>query len=203
VDQTGDKEGAAAMNPGPRQELPQLVIRDCLPEDLPSVQRIYAHYVRTSTATFEEEPPQLDYWRGRLDEMVAFGLPFLVATVDGEVMAYAFCSRWRPRPAYRFTGEDSIYVAPEAAGKGIGGRLLPELLRRCAAAGIREIIAVIATGGNDASLRLHKRLGFHEIGRLERVGFKFDRWLDTIILQRSLADERAVPEDRAASQDRA
>jgi L-amino acid N-acyltransferase YncA len=185
------------MNAGRQQQPFQMVIRDCLPEDLPFVQRIYAHYVLTSTATFEQEPPQLDYWHGRLDEIRGFGLPFLVAAVDGKVVGYAYCSRWRPRPAYRFTGEDSIYVAPEAAGQGIGGQLLPELLRRCGSAGIREVVAVIASGGNDASLRLHRRLGFHEAGRLERVGFKFDRWLDTIILQRSLWDEAAGPEDPA------
>jgi L-amino acid N-acyltransferase YncA len=180
---------------GRSEETGQLVIRACAPEDLPTVQRIYAHYVLTSTATFEEEPPQVDYWRARLDEIRGLGLPFLVALVDGEVVAYAFCSRWRPRPAYRFAGEDSIYVAPEAVGRGIGGALLPELLRQCVAAGIREVVAVIATGGDDASLRLHRRLGFREVGRLERVGFKFGRWLDTIILQRSLGDGTTT-EDR-------
>jgi L-amino acid N-acyltransferase YncA len=187
------------MDGAARQRDPgQVVIRPCTADDLPAVQTIYAHYVRTSTATFEEEAPGLDYWRGRFDEVSGSGLPFLVAVVDKAVVGYAFCSRWRPRPAYRFSGEDSIYVAPDAVGRGVGGALLPELLRQCAAAGLREIVAVIATGSTDASLRLHRRFGFREVGRLERVGYKFDRWLDTIILQRSLGDETTTDLDGPA-----
>jgi L-amino acid N-acyltransferase YncA len=120
--------------------------------------------------------------------VVSRRLPFLVATVDGKVVGYSFCSRWRPRPAYRFTVEDSIYIAPQAVGKGIGSTMLAALLDRCKATGIREMVAVIATGGNEASLRLHRRFGFRDAGRLERVGYKSDRWLDTVLLQRSLVE---------------
>jgi L-amino acid N-acyltransferase YncA len=163
-------------------------VKPCRPVDLPAVQAIYAHYVLTSTATFEEEPPDLDYWHRRFEEIGLLGLPFLVAMVDGRVIGYTFCSRWRPRPAYRFTGEDSVYVAPDAVGRGIGSVMLAALLDRCKEAGLRETVAVIATGSNDASLRLHRRFGFRGGGRLKRVGYKFDRWLDTILLQRGLVE---------------
>jgi L-amino acid N-acyltransferase YncA len=165
-----------------------LEVRPCEREDLPAVRAIYAHYVLKSTATFEEDPPDLDYWHGRFEEIALLELPFLVAKVNGKVVGYTFCSRWRPRPAYRFTVEDSIYISPQAVGKGIGSAMLAALLDRCREAGIREMVAVIATGGNEASLRLHRRFGFRDAGRLERVGYKFDRWLDTVLLQRSLVE---------------
>jgi L-amino acid N-acyltransferase YncA len=163
------------------------LVRGCTPDDLPAIQRIYAHYVLTSVATFEETPPPVGYWQGRYDEIRGLGLPFLVAELDGRVVGYCFCSRWRPRPAYRRTVEDSIYLDPEAVGKGIGRALLTELLALCDAAGIREIVAVIATGPEDASAALHRRLGFRDVGTLSGVGFKFDRWIDTILMQRSTA----------------
>ena len=153
--------------------------------------RIYAHYVLTSIATFEEEPPKPDYWPGRFAEIAELGLPFLVAEVEGEVLGYTYCTRWRPRRGYRFTAEDSVYVAPEAVGRGLGTALLEALLTRCEEAGVRQVIAVIATergatGG--ASRALHQRHGFRYVGRLEAVGLKYGRWLDTILMQRSLGD---------------
>ncbi len=172
----------------PSSETP-IDIRRCLPSDLAAIQAIYAHYVLTSTATFEETPPGLDYWQQRYEEIDLLGLPFLVAEIDHEVIGYSFCSRWRPRPAYRFSGEDSIYVAPQAVGRGVGSVLLPSLIAECRAASLREIVAVIATGGTDASVRLHKRNGFRDAGRLTRVGFKFGRWHDTMLLQLSLAED--------------
>jgi L-amino acid N-acyltransferase YncA len=163
-----------------------LRIRPCEEEDLATVGAIYGHYVLHSTATFEEEPPGTAFWQARFQELRSAGLPFLVATLDGTVVAYAYISRWRPRPAYRFSVEDSIYVSPAMVGRGIGGRLLPELLSRCRDLGLRQVMAVISTGDNDASVRLHAGLGFVPVGTLIRVGYKFDRWLDTVIMQLSL-----------------
>lgn len=167
-----------------------VAIRPCVADDLPAIERINAHYVRTSTATFEEEPPGTDYWRQRHREVTEAGLPFLVAEADGKVVGYACASRWRPRPGYRFTAEDSVYVAPGLAGRGIGTLLLAALLKRSEEAGVREVIAVIATGDGAASLALHRHFGFRQVGRLENVGFKFGRWLDTIVMQRSLGPDR-------------
>jgi L-amino acid N-acyltransferase YncA len=120
--------------------------------------------------------------------VVDAGLPFLVATLDDDVAGYAYCGPWKTRPAYRQTVEDSIYLAPDALGRGLGGRLLDALLTACAEADIREVIAVVADGGaeSQASLALHRGRGFAEVGRLRSVGYKHDRWLDTVLLQCSL-----------------
>ncbi|WP_158884338.1 GNAT family N-acetyltransferase [Amycolatopsis anabasis] len=162
------------------------VVRPASPDDLDSITEIYAHYVRTSVATFELTAPDRAEWERRFASVAETGLPFLVAESAGEVAGYAYCSPWKTRPAYRQTAEDSVYVAPGSAGLGFGGRLLDELLARCAATGIREMIAVIADGGDPASAELHRRRGFTEAGRLTRVGFKHGRWLDTVLWQRSL-----------------
>jgi phosphinothricin acetyltransferase len=177
-----------ATNPG---AAPAATIRPCVPDDLAAIARIYGHYVRTSIATFELEPPAVDYWQDRLDEIGGLGLPFHVAAVGGKVVGYAFCSRWRPRPAYRQTVEDSIYLAPDAVGQGIGTALLGAVLTECRAAGMREVIAVISTerdSGGGASQALHERHGFRLAGRLVAVGFKYGRWLDTIVMQRSVGE---------------
>lgn len=149
--------------------------------------QIYAHYVTTSVATFEVEPPDAAEWHRRFTAVDAAGLPFLVAERDGAVAGYAYCAPWKTRPAYRATVEDSVYVAPWAVGRGCGAELLEALLERCRTAGIREVIAVVADSGDPASLALHRRFGFAEAGRLARVGFKHDRFVDTVLLQRSLA----------------
>ncbi|WP_307867802.1 GNAT family N-acetyltransferase [Umezawaea beigongshangensis] len=165
------------------------VIRAATAADLRRIAEIYAHWVTTSAVTFELTPPDETAWRHRFDAVVAAGLPFLVAELDGAVAGYAHCSPWKPREAYRRTAEDSIYLAPEAIGRGAGGVLLDALLDDCAAAGLREVLAVVVDTGNAASLELHGRRGFTEAGRLRRVGFKHGRWLDTVLLQRSLAPE--------------
>ena len=172
-----------------RHEPAAAVVRDCRPDDLVAVQRIYAHYVLHGTATFEEVPPAQADWERKLGEIRDLGLPFLVAEAGGEVVGYTFCSRWRPRPAYRFTVEDSVYVTPGLLGRGIGGRLLDALLARCEAMGVRQVIAVIAIGDDPGSVALHERRGFGYAGRLVGVGFKFDRWIDTVLMQRSLGDD--------------
>jgi phosphinothricin acetyltransferase len=156
-------------------------------DDLDAIAEIYAHYVATSVATFELDPPDAAEWRRRFAAIADAGLPFLVAERDGAIAGYAYCAPWKTRPAYRATVEDSVYVAPSAVGQGCGTELVRDLLDACAAAGIREVIAVIADTGDPASVELHRRFGFVDAGRLTRVGYKHDRFVDTLLLQRSLA----------------
>ena len=156
-------------------------------EDLRAVAEIYAHYVLTSIATFELEPPDDAEWRRRFDAIVGAGLPFLVTERDGVVAGYAYCAPWKTRPAYAGTVEDSVYVSPLAVGQGCGTELMRELLDACRAAGLREVIAVIADTGDPTSVELHRRFGFTDAGRLVRVGVKHGRRVDTLLLQRSLA----------------
>jgi L-amino acid N-acyltransferase YncA len=155
--------------------------RSATPDDLTAVGEIYAHYVRTSVATFELEPPDDDEW------IVEDGLPFLVTERDGRVAGYAYCAPWKTRPAYAGTVEDSVYVSPAAVGQGCGTELMRDLLDSCRAAGLREVIAVIADTGDPASIELHRRFGFTDAGRLVRVGVKHGRRVDTLLLQHSLA----------------
>ncbi|GAA5175959.1 GNAT family N-acetyltransferase [Pseudonocardia eucalypti] len=162
-------------------------IRPAAPDDLEAVGEIYAHYVAHSTATFELAVPDTAAWTERYHAITGAGLPFLVVELDGKLAGYAYCTPWKAREAYRHTAENSIYLAPWATGRGLGGPLLAELVTAASAAGIRELIAVIADTGDPASALLHRRHGFTEAGRLRRVGRKHDRWLDTILMQRALA----------------
>lgn len=161
--------------------------RTATPDDLDAIAEIYAHYVRTSVATFEMDPPDRAEWRRRFDAITEGGLPFLATERDGVVAGYAYCAPWKTRPAYAATVEDSVYVAPSALGQGCGSELMRALLDACGSAGIREVIAVIADSGDPASVQLHHRFGFTDAGRLVRVGYKHDRFIDTLLLQRSLA----------------
>lgn len=161
--------------------------RPAVLDDLDAIAEIYAHYVRSSVATFELEAPDRDEWRRRFDAITDAGLPFLVTERDGEVAGYACCGPWKTRPAYRATVEDSVYVASQAKRRGCGTELMRDLLDAAGAAGIREVIAVIADTGDPASVELHRRFGFVEAGRLTNVGFKHDRFVDTVILQRTLS----------------
>jgi len=154
--------------------------------DLPAVAAIYAPYVERTVITFETEPPDAGAWAARFDAVTARGLPFLVAESGGAVVGYAYAGPWKERAAYRHTVEDAIYLAPGATGRGIGRALLDTLLRACANAGVQQVVAVIADSGDPASTRLHTRCGFREVGRLERVGFKHGRWVDTVLMQRGL-----------------
>ncbi|SDL57259.1 GNAT family N-acetyltransferase [Tessaracoccus oleiagri] len=164
------------------------VIRDARHDDLPAVCEIYNHYVLHSTVTFDEESRTASQWEARLDELQRLGMPVLVLEgASGQVLGYGLVAPWRQKAAYRYTVENSIYLHPDAAGKGYGAALLAELIERSRAAGLREIIAVIADEGADASIALHHRLGFAEIGRMQRVGYKFGRWLGIVLLQKSLA----------------
>ncbi|MDP4509705.1 GNAT family N-acetyltransferase [Nonomuraea turcica] len=168
---------------------PQAVIRPAVPADLKAVAEINAHYVTNTVITFEETPPTVDDWHRRLADLTDRGLPFLVADVSGEVAGYAYAGPWRPKPAYRNTVEDTIYLSPEHTGRGLGGALLGELVTRSIAAGMRRMIAVIADAdaGDDRSIELHRRFGFAEAGRLTEVGYKHGRWIDTTLMQRALA----------------
>ncbi|PQD97460.1 GNAT family N-acetyltransferase [Mycobacterium sp. EPG1] len=163
-----------------------VTVRAATPDDADAICAIYAHYVRSGVATFEVEPPARDEILRRMDAVTAAGLPYLVATLDGPVAGYAYCAPWKTRPAYRFTVEDSVYVAPDALGRGVGGALLDALIAWCGQAGVRQMIAVVVDADAEGSLTLHRRRGFADAGRLVRVGFKHDRWLDTILLQKSL-----------------
>ncbi|GAA2315008.1 GNAT family N-acetyltransferase [Nonomuraea roseoviolacea subsp. roseoviolacea] len=154
--------------------------------DVPAVASIYAHYVEKSVATFDEIPPGVEDWRAKAAAITGAGLPFLVTEEDGEVTGFAYAGPFRPKPAYRHTAEDSIYLAPGATGRGLGRLLLGELVERAARAGVRQMVAVVADGGDPASLRLHTAFGFEQAGRLRSVGFKHGRWIDTILLQRAL-----------------
>ncbi|MCF2532006.1 GNAT family N-acetyltransferase [Yinghuangia soli] len=162
-------------------------IRPAQPADLESVAAIYAHYVHESVATFDEVPPTAEDWRAKAYDLHARRLPFLVAEVDWAVAGFAYAAPWRPKPAYRHTAEDTIYLAPDHAGKGLGRALLGTLLPLCADAGIRRVLAVIADGGDEnTSTRLHKSFGFVEAGRLTAVGYKHERWVDTVLYQLEL-----------------
>jgi L-amino acid N-acyltransferase YncA len=165
----------------------QAHVRPAAVEDLEAIAGIFARYVVESVATFEEVPPTVAHWRRQLDDLAARLLPFLVAEVGGEVVGYAYASPWRPKPAYRYTVEDTVYLAPEWTGKGLGRLLLDELLAACAKVGVRQMIAVVADTGDPTSAALHYACGFVEAGRLQAVGRKHDRWVDTLLLQRDLS----------------
>jgi L-amino acid N-acyltransferase YncA len=162
-------------------------IREARAEDLPSVRAIYNHYVANSTVTFDEEPMTLRQLRAKFQHMAKLGFPFIVAeSPGGEILGYAYVYPWKDKAAYRYTVENSVYLGPAATGKGLGRVLLGELIDRSKAAGIKEIVAVIADKGAEGSIRLHEQFGFKEIGRMGRVGFKFERWLGVVMMQKSL-----------------
>jgi len=161
-------------------------LRPVLPHDVTAVRDIYAHHVLHGTGTFELTPPDEAEMAARIDAVTAAGLPFLVATDSGGVLGFAYAGPYRPRPAYRFTVEDSIYLRPEATGSGLGGRLLQAVLGRCEEQGVRQVIAVIGDSANVASVRTHEKCGFVHVGTFRAVGWKFDRWLDTVLMQRGL-----------------
>ena len=162
-------------------------IRAATLADLPAITAIYGHAVLNGTASYEYDAPSLDEITRRYDAIIAGNFPYLVAYSADKVLGYAYASHFRTRPAYRFMVEDSIYIAPDAQGLGIGTLLLAELLARCEAVGFRQMIAVIGDAAtNLASARLHALMGFTECGRIKGSGFKFNRWCDTLLMQRAL-----------------
>jgi|SRR5579863_1575911 len=172
------------------------LVRTATESDVPAITEIYAHHVRHSAATFEIEPPDSAEIERRRVAIHSQGLPFLVAEVDGVVAGYAYAGRYRPRPAYRFTVEDSVYLHPEFLRRGLGQILLASLIESCRAIGSRQMIAIIGDSGNTASIRLHAKLGFQRTGVLEAVGRKFGRWVDTVIMQLTLHRDGRLAEIR-------
>ena len=164
----------------------RVAIRPATPDDLDSVWAIYAHHVLKGLASFEEAPPSLDEIARRHRDVTSSGLPWIVAQYGDSIAGYGYCSLYRTRSAYRYTLEDSVYVRPDMHGRGIGSAILDELIQRCEALGYRQIIAVIGDSANAASINLHAAAGFLRTGTLRSVGFKFGRWVDSVIMQRPL-----------------
>ena len=162
-----------------------LVMRPYRPDDIPAVTKIYGHYVRETVITFETAEPDEAEMANRFAAIAGKGHPLLIGEIDGEVIGYAYASTYRPREAYRFTCEDSIYLAPSAVGHGIGSKMLGRLIDESSKAGLKQMLAVI-TAERENSIRLHAKHGFRTIGTYEALGYKFDRWLDIVHMQRAL-----------------
>ncbi|CAI0791297.1 GNAT family N-acetyltransferase [Serratia quinivorans] len=164
-----------------------LMLVDATPDDMAAVQQIYAHHVLYGAASFEETPPTLEEMQQRLGKVLEVGLPWLVAKRAGQVVGYCYATPYRPRPAYRFTVEESVYIADGQQGQGIGKLLLAELIARCEQGPWRQMLATVGNAKeNQGSLALHQKLGFSSVGTLKAVGFKLGEWRDTQIMQRSL-----------------
>jgi phosphinothricin acetyltransferase len=162
------------------------MVRDSRDDDLPGIQAIYAFHVLNGAASFEEEPPAIEELARRRADVLGQRLPYLVADIDGRIAGYSYAAPYRSPSAYRFTVENSVYVNPHLGRRGIGSALLSQLILRCEIGGLRQMIAVIGDSGNVASIALHERLGFDRIGVFHSVGFKFGRWLDSVLMQRAL-----------------
>ncbi len=173
-----------------------VVLRAARERDVAAIANLYGQSVLTGTASWELTPPSADEMGDRFRVLTGHGYPYLVAVLDGCVVGYAHAGVYRPRPGYRHTVEDSVYVEPSAQGRGVGRRLLSALIEECALRGYRQMVAVIGDAANAASIRLHAALGFVEVGRLPAIGRKFDRWLDSVMLQRALGEGAATPPAR-------
>ena len=170
------------------------LIRPSSDADVPAIAAIYAHHVLHGTGTFETEPPSPADMAGRRADVLAKGLPYLVAEQDGQVLGFAYSTWFKPRPAYRFSAEDSIYLAADQPGRGLGRLLLSELAAQAEQAGVRKLIAVIGDSANAGSIGVHRAMGFQHVGVLSACGWKFDRWLDVVLMEKSLgAGDRTPP----------
>jgi phosphinothricin acetyltransferase len=169
-----------------------VALREATPHDVPRIAAIYAHHVLHGLASFEIDPPDEATIARRFADVRARGLPYLAAEADGRVVGYAYAAPYRSRPAYRHTVEDSVYVDRAAAGRGIGRRLLEQLVAEATALGHRQMIAVIGDSGNRASIALHEACGFERVGLLPSVGFKLGRWVDSVLMQRPLGAGHAT-----------
>lgn len=172
---------------------PALVVRASREADIPAITAIYAPAVLTGTASFEYDPPDEAEMARRRAAILADGFPYLVAEKDGAILGYAYAGKYRPRHAYRFTVEDSIYIAPEAQGLGVGRALLARLIAECGTLGLRQMIAVIGDTASAGSIALHASLGFVHAGRMEKIGWKFGRWVDQVLMQRPLGPGHSEP----------
>ena len=165
-----------------------LIVRASTEADVARCAEIYAHHVLHGTASFEIDPPDQAEMTKRRAAVLELGLPHLVAERDGRIMGYAYAGNWRPRPAYKFSVEDSIYIDKDAAGQGVGKALLPVLIEQCATLGKKQMVAVIGDSASLPSIHLHAACGFRRVGTLENIGFKFGRWLDSVLMQRPLGE---------------
>ena len=184
-----------AEGPGDRIEAQaEVSIRAAVVDDLPAIQQIYAHHVLHGLASFEYEPPDLAEMRRRFEAIAALGDPYLVAECKGAVSGYAYAGPYRPRIGYRFVREASVYVAPDQQRLGIGRSLLAALIDACTAKGYRRLLGIIGDSDHEASIGLHESLGFRRVGLLPSVGFKFGRWVDSVIMDRPLGEgDRSLP----------
>ncbi|HYF41937.1 MAG TPA: GNAT family N-acetyltransferase [Ramlibacter sp.] len=173
-------------------------IRPSQDADLPAITAIYEYHVLNGTGTFETTPPTQEDMAARRADVLAKGLPYLVAEQDGQVLGFAYCQWFKPRPAYRFSAEDSIYLHPDAAGKGLGRQLLGALAAQAEAAGIRKLIAVIGDSANAGSIGVHRSLGFTAVGSFKSCGWKFGRWLDIVLMEKTLGAGDTTPPEPAA-----
>jgi phosphinothricin acetyltransferase len=169
------------------------MLRTARERDVEAVREIHGHHVRHGVASFELEPPDIEEMTRRMAAAGARGLPYVVAELEGTITGFAALGPYRPRPAYRWTVEDTVYVAPHALGRGIGRALLDELIDRAESAGYRQMIAVIGDSGNAASIALHAGAGFARVGVLTDIGFEHGRWLDSVLMQRALGPGAATP----------
>jgi phosphinothricin acetyltransferase len=170
-----------------------LIVRDSIAEDVSAIQEIYAWHVRNGLASFEEVPPDTDELMRRRADVLARGLPHLVAEDESGVLGYSYAAPYRSRSAYRFAVENSVYVRHGIARRGLGRALLSELIARCERLGLTQIVAVIGDSANAASIGLHAALGFRMVGVLTNVGFKHGRWVDSVLMQRSLGRGGTTP----------
>jgi L-amino acid N-acyltransferase YncA len=171
----------------------QVIVRASTEADVARCAEIYAHHVLHGTASFEVVPPDLAEMKKRRASVLETGLPHLVAEREGRVLGYAYAGNWRPRPAYKFSVEDSIYIDKDAVGQGVGKALLPVLIDQCTAIGKHQMVAVIGDSAQAPSIKLHAACGFEMVGTLKSIGFKFGRWLDSVLMQRPLGSGDAVP----------
>ncbi|BEP92958.1 GNAT family N-acetyltransferase [Acidovorax sp. A79] len=170
-------------------------IRPSRDEDIAAITAIYAHHVLTGTGTFEIDPPTETDMAGRRADVLARNLPYIVAEKDGRVTGFAYANWFKPRPAYRFSAEDSIYVADDARGMGVGRKLLAELAVQAEAAGVRKLLAVIGDSANLGSIGVHRSLGFTDVGVMRSVGWKFGAWRDIVLMEKTLgAGDTSSPE---------
>ena len=172
------------------------IIRPSRDTDVPAITALYTHHVLTGTGTFEIEPPSAADMAQRRADVLSKGLPYLVAEHQGQLLGFAYCNWFKPRPAYRFSAEDSIYLAQQALGQGVGRALLAELALQAERAGLRKLIAVIGDSANAGSIGVHRCVGFEPVGVLKSCGWKFDRWLDVVLMEKSLGlGDRQPPAD--------
>ena len=173
-------------------EASKVIIRNAVEGDMPEIQAIYAHHVQRGLASFEEVAPGVEELCARREGVLALGLPYLVAELDGRIVGYSYATLYRARSAYRHTLENSVYVRDGFGGRGIGEALLRALIEGCERGPWRQMVAVIGDSANQPSIALHRKLGFRDVGTLEAVGFKFGRWVDSVLMQRPLGTGKAT-----------